>query len=74
MWNLEKWYKGTSFQGRNRDADVESGHVHTGEEGKGGTKWETGTDIHTVPCVKGSWGSAAWHRELSSVLCDDLDG
>ena len=23
MWNLEKWYRETYFQGRNRDTDVE---------------------------------------------------
>ena len=24
MWNLEKWYRGTYLQGRNRDADTEN--------------------------------------------------
>ena len=24
MWNLEKWYRWTSLQGRNRDTDVEN--------------------------------------------------
>jgi len=23
MWNLEKWYRSTYFQGRNRDTDAE---------------------------------------------------
>ena len=27
MWNLEKWYRGTYLQGRNRDIDIENGHV-----------------------------------------------
>ena len=40
MWNLEKWYRGTSLQGRNIDADVENEHVDTGEEGEDGTNWD----------------------------------
>ena len=27
MWNLEKWYRWTYFQGRNRDADIENRYV-----------------------------------------------
>ena len=34
MWNLEKWYILTYLQGRNRDEDVENGHVDMG--GRGG--------------------------------------
>ena len=52
MWNLEKWYRWTYSQGRNRDVDVENGHVDTGEEGESGTNWEIRIDIHTLPCVK----------------------
>ena len=40
MWNLEKWYRWTYLQGRNRDADVENGHVDIGEEGDNGMNWE----------------------------------
>ena len=29
MWNLEKWYRWTYLQGRNRDTDIENGHVNT---------------------------------------------
>ena len=29
MWNLEKWYRGTGLQGRNRDTDVENKHMDT---------------------------------------------
>ena len=39
-------------QGRNRDVDIENGHVDTGGEGVGGTKWEIRTDINTLTCVK----------------------
>ena len=34
-WNLEKWYRWTGLQGRNRDTDVENKHTDT----KGGN-WE----------------------------------
>ena len=34
MWNLEKWYRWTDLQGRNRDTDVENKRMDT----KGG-KW-----------------------------------
>ena len=37
MWNLEKWYRCTGLQGRNRDTDVENKRMDT----KGG-KWVVG--------------------------------
>ena len=52
MWNLEKWYRRTYLQGRNRDADVENRHVDTGGEGEGGTNWEIRNDIFTLQCMK----------------------
>ena len=52
MWNLEKWYRSTYLQGRNRDVDIENGHVDTVGEGDGGTNWEIGIDIYILPCVK----------------------
>ena len=34
MWNLEKWYRCTGLQGRNRDTDVENKRMDTkGENG-----------------------------------------
>ena len=39
-WNLEKWYRWTYLQHRNRDAGVENRHVNTREEGEGGMNWE----------------------------------
>ena len=69
MWNLEKWYRLTYLQGRNRHADVQNGRVDTGEGGRGGgMNWEIGIDIYTLPCVKQiasgnllySTGSSAW--------------
>ena len=34
IWNLEKWYRSTGLQGRNRDTNVEKKHMDTkGESG-----------------------------------------
>ena len=55
MWNLEKWYRRTSLQGRNRDTDVENKRMDTkgGRGGKGvGMNWEIETDIYTLICIK----------------------
>ena len=38
MWNLEKWYRLTHLQDRNRDTDVENKHMDT-REGNGGGVW-----------------------------------
>ena len=38
MWNLEKWYRWTSLQGRNRDTVVEKKHTDT-KGGKWGGGW-----------------------------------
>jgi len=38
MWDLEKWYRGTYLQSRNRDTDVENKHKDTVVEGKG--EWD----------------------------------
>ena len=46
MWDLEKWYRGTYLQSRNRDTDVENKHTDTVVEGKG--EWD----------VLGDWD---WH-------------
>ena len=35
MWNLEKWYRRTSLQGRNRDTDIWNKYMDTKRE-KGG--------------------------------------
>ena len=40
MWNLEKWYRWTSLQGRNRDTDVENKCMDTKRgSGGGGVGW-----------------------------------
>ena len=52
IWNLEKLYGWTCSQGRNGDADAESGLMDTAGGGEGRTNWESSTDIHTLSCVR----------------------
>ena len=71
MCNLEKWYRWTSMQGRNRDTDVDSRCVDTRQ--KGGINWEIRIDIYPLPCVNCiasvelpySSGSSAWRSVLT---------
>ena len=54
MWNLEKQYRRTYSQGRNREADVENGLVRGvggGRREGGGMNWEIRVDIDTPPLV-----------------------
>ena len=39
MWNLEKWYRWTGLQGRNRDTDVEDKRMDTKGGKQGGGWW-----------------------------------
>ena len=52
MWNLEKWYKWTYLQSRNRDTDIENKHMDTKERKRGGMNWEIGIDIYTLLYIK----------------------
>ena len=47
IWILEKWYSWTNLLGRNRNADIVSGHADTVEKEKGGMNWEIRFDINT---------------------------
>ena len=40
------------FQGINRDAEIQNGHVDTVVEGKGWMNQEIRIDIYVPPCVK----------------------
>ena len=51
MWNLEKWYRRTYLQGRNRIAGGNR-HMNTGIWGGGGMNWVIGIDVCAMPCVK----------------------
>ena len=54
MRNLDKWDRWVYFQRRNRDSDIGSTHVDAAGERKGGTNWETRTDVYPLP-----WASLA---------------
>ena len=67
IWNLEKWYWWTYFQGRKGDADIENGLADTVGKGGRGTNGDGSTDmcIHILPCVKtDSWWEAAWQHSV----------
>ena len=65
MWPLEKWYRWTCLQGRNRDTDVGNGHVDTGV---GRMNWEVGTDVPVLPGVKQLAGTCCIARVQLSAL------
>ena len=68
IWNLEKWYRWTYLQGRNRDTEVENGYVDTGREAECGTNWEI--RILTPPAVKYivRTGCTAWASQVALVV------
>ena len=45
--NLEKWYRLTYLQGRNRATDIENGLVHS-TGGEGGTNWKSSPDTYAA--------------------------
>ena len=51
VWNLERWYWWTYFQGGNGDSDIENRLVDTVWEGDGGTNRESSMEIYTLPYV-----------------------
>ena len=55
MWNVEKWYRLTYLQARNRDAGIENGCVGT-VGGVNRINWETRIDVWALPCVKQTVG------------------
>ena len=59
MWILEKWYRWTGLQVRNRETDVENKRMDTkggkpGGRGCGGgvMNWAIGIDMYTLMCIK----------------------
>ena len=54
MWNLEKWYRQTGLQGRNRQMQRTNVWTPRGESGGGGggMNWEIGIDMYTLICIK----------------------
>ena len=55
------------MQDKNRDINVEKGHVDTGGEGEDGTNCELRIDIYTLPCVKQLAGRNLQNNIGSSV-------
>ena len=63
------------MQGRKRDADVGNGLVDAvGEDRVGQIESVRPTYIHCRCTMESCWEAAVWHRELSLVPCDDLEG
>ena len=65
IWNLEKWYWWTYFQGRNRHSDIENRLMTTARTGEGGTNWESSFEIYMLPYVTNgkllyNAGSSTW--------------
>ena len=52
MWNLEKWYRRTYLQSRNRVTDVENKPMVTNRGRGGRMNWEIAIDIYTLLCIK----------------------
>ena len=52
IWNLEKWYRWTYLQARNKDADASNRHVDTGGEEEGGANWERSIAVYPLAHVK----------------------
>ena len=48
QWNLEKWYRRTYLQSRNRDIDVENKCMDTKERKKGWEELGVGIDVYTL--------------------------
>ena len=72
MWNLEKWYRWTSLQGRNRDTDVENKRMDTkgGKRGGvgGGKNWEIGIDIYMLICIKWITNKNLLYKKINKIL------
>lgn len=58
----------------NRDADTDNRLGHGGGEGEGRINWESSTDITALCKIDSLWETSVWHRELSSAICDDVEG
>ena len=50
IWNLERWYWWTNFQGFNADEDIENRSVDTVREGDGGRNWQWHWNINATIC------------------------
>ena len=73
MWSLEKWYRRTGLQGRNRDTDVENKHMDTkrGKRRWGGgggvMNWATGIDMYTLMCIKLMTNKYLLYKKINKI-------
>ena len=73
MWNLEKWYRWTSLQGRNWDTDVANKRMDTkwGKRwrgwGGGGMNWEIGIDMYTLMCIKWMTNKNLLYKKINNI-------
>ena len=61
MWNLEKWYRWTHLQSKNRDTDVDNKHMDTKAGKEGGKNWKIGTGVYIL-----KWSEVKWSRLVVS--------
>ena len=54
--DLEKWYRRTCFQGRNRNRDVEKRHVDTAGKREDEMSWKIRCDVNTPGFSGGTSG------------------
>ena len=78
MWNVGKWYGMKLFprqEQRCRHREWTWRHRHGGGRGGQDELREQDRHVHTITCKTDSqWERAVQLRELSSVLCNDLEG
>ena len=61
MWYLEKWFRWTYLQGRNRDTHWKNDIWTQWVEGReGGKNWDSSIGIYTLPCAK-------FHAKMGSI-------
>ena len=64
------------LQGSNGDSDIANRLVDTGQDGEGGTNWESGSEAYTLPHIESDsqWEFAVWCRELKSCAPYNREG
>ena len=71
MWNLEKWYRWTGLQGRNRQRCREQTCTPKGENGGdgggGGMNWEIGIDMYTLMCIKWITNKNLLYKKINKI-------
>ena len=71
MWNLEKWYRWTCLQGRNkRPRCREQAYGHQGGKWREGgcvINWEIGIDIYTLICIKWITNKNLLYKKLNKI-------